>query len=130
MSTELIMLVCTALLSVSLPVIYLIGRLQVAGGLEWGLSNRERPFEVAPWVSRAERAHRNLTENLAPFAILVLVAVIAGKPNAWTAAGATIFFLARVAHAAVYVAGLTPLRTIMFFIATFGELLILFQLFR
>ena len=80
-------------------------------------------------TSRAERAHHNLVENLAPFAILVLVAHVAGKANATTALGATLFFWGRVGHAAAYIAGIIYLRTAVFFIATIGELLILSQLF-
>jgi uncharacterized MAPEG superfamily protein len=130
MTTDLSMLVWSALLCVSLPVVYLIGRSGVPGGLAWGFGNRDVPLEVAPWVRRAERAHANLVENLAPFAILVLVAQVAGKANATTATGATLFFWGRVAHAAVYVAGIPYVRTAAFFVGTAGEILILLQLFR
>ena len=63
------------------------------------------------------------------FAILVLVAHLAGKANATTALGAALFFWGRVGHAAAYIAGIIYLRTAVFFIATIGELLILSQLF-
>jgi uncharacterized MAPEG superfamily protein len=68
-------------------------------------------------------------QNLAPFAILVLVAQVSGKANATTALGASIFFWARVAHAAVYIAGIKYLRTFLFAAAAFGAVLILAQLF-
>lgn len=128
MSLELVMLTCTAVLSLLLPVTYLIGRLQVPGGMEWALGNRDRPLEVAPWVGRAERAHRNLVENLAPFAILVLCAYVSGRLSWLTGLGSVLFFLGRVAHAAVYIAGITGVRTVAFFIALLGELMILVQL--
>lgn len=130
MTTDLWMLVWSGFLCLLLPVVYLTGRSQTAGGLEWGLGNRDRPLEGVPaWTRRAERAHANLVENLAPFAILVLVAHVAGKANATTALGAQLFFWGRVAHAAVYTAGIIYLRTAMFFVATVGEVLILLQLF-
>lgn len=122
------MLVWSALLCLLLPTVYLVGRSSRPGGLAWGFGNRDRPLDVAPWVGRAERAHANLIENLAPFAILVLVAHVAGKANDTTALGATLFFWGRVAHAAVYVAGIPYLRTAAFFVGTAGELLILSQL--
>jgi uncharacterized MAPEG superfamily protein len=59
----------------------------------------------------------------------VLVAQVSGKANATTALGATIFFWARVAHAAVYIAGIRYLRTLVFAVATLGAVLILTQLF-
>ena len=130
MTTDLSMLVWSALLCLLMPTVYLVGRSSRPGGLAWGLGNRDVPLDVAPWVRRAERAHANLIENLAPFAILVLVAHVAGKANATTALGATLFFWGRVAHAAVYVAGIPYLRTAAFFVGTAGELLILAQLWR
>jgi uncharacterized MAPEG superfamily protein len=129
MTTDLWMLVYTALLSMFFFFAYLPGRAGVPGGLAWAFGNRETSLAVPAWTSRAERAHQNLVENLAPFAILVLVAHMAGKANATTALGATLFFWARVAHAAAYIAGIIYLRTAVFFIATVGELLILSQLF-
>jgi uncharacterized MAPEG superfamily protein len=130
MTTDLWMLVASALLCLLVPGIYLVGRVQTPGGMAWGLGNRDTPLAVPAWARRAERAHANLIENLAPFAILVLVAHVAGKANAVTALGAVIFFLGRVAHVIVYTAGIVGVRTAVFFVATAGELLILAQLLR
>jgi uncharacterized MAPEG superfamily protein len=129
MTTDLWMLVWSGLLALLMPAVYLAGRAQVPGGMAWAFGNREDPLEVPAWTGRAIRAHQNLVENLAPFAILVLVAHVAGKANATTALGASLFFWGRVAHAAVYTAGIQYLRTAVFFVAAAGELLILFQLF-
>jgi uncharacterized MAPEG superfamily protein len=128
MSIALIMLICSAVLSMLLSIPYGIGRAQVPGGMQWAFGNRDQPLAVAPWVGRAERAHRNLIENLAPFAVLVLAAYVSGK-NGWLVdLGAVLFFLGRVAHAAVYIAGITVVRTLVFFVAVIGEVLILVQL--
>jgi len=130
MTTDLWMLVWTALLALALPFIYLAGLTQAPGGAAWGLGNRAEPLAGIPaWAARAQRAHLNLLQNLAPFAILVLVAQVSGKANATTALGATIFFWARVAHAAVYIAGIRYLRTLVFAVAMLGAVLILGQLF-
>jgi uncharacterized MAPEG superfamily protein len=130
MTTDLWMLVWTALLALGLPFIYLAGLTQAPGGAAWSLGNRAEPLAGIPeWVARAHRAHLNLLQNLAPFAILVLVAQVSGKANATTALGATTFFWARLAHAAVYIAGIRYLRTLVFGVATFGAMLILGELF-
>src|SRR5262249_56035829 len=92
MTTDLWMLVWSAVLCLALPLPYLVARATTPGGAAWGLGNRQRDFTFPAWAGRAERAHRNLVENLAPFAILVLVAHVTGKANATTALGATIFF--------------------------------------
>jgi uncharacterized MAPEG superfamily protein len=129
MTTDLWMLVYTALLSMFFFFTYLPGRTSVPDGLAWAFGNRDTSLEVPAWTARALRAHANLVENLGPFAVLVLVAHVAGKANATTALGATLFFWGRVAHAATYIAGLIYVRTAVFFLATVGELLILSQLF-
>ena len=130
MTIDLWMLVWTALLALGLPFIYLGGLFLTPGGASWGLGNRAEPMAGIPeWAARAQRAHLNLLQNLAPFAVLVLVAQISGKANTTTALGATIFFWGRVAHAAVYIAGIKYLRTLVFGAATFGAILILTQLF-
>ena len=128
MTTDLTMLVATAVLCLLIPTLYVVGRAQTPGGMAWALGNRSGPLDLPEWAARAQRAHANLVENLAAFAILVLVAQVSGKANAWTALGAQIFFWARVAHVAVYTAGITGVRTVVFFIGTAGELLILIQL--
>lgn len=130
MTTDLWMLVASGVLCLLLTGVYGAGRSQMPGGLEWGFGNRDTALAVPAWTERAVRAHLNLVENLAPFAILVLTAHVAGKANAMTALGATIFFLARVAHAVVYTAGITVVRTLVFFVGLVGEVLILIQLFH
>ena len=130
MTTDLVMLVWSALLCLLMPTIYLVGRVRAPGGMAWAFGNRDTPLDVPAWTRRAERAHANLVENLPAFAILVLVAHLAGKANATTALGATLFFWGRVAHAAVYAAGIPYLRTAVFFVAAAGEVLILLQLWR
>jgi uncharacterized MAPEG superfamily protein len=128
MTTDLWMLVWTTVLCVFMPMIYVGGELQAPGGIAWGLGNRDTLFELPPWAARAKRAHANLLENLLPFAALVLVAHVSGKANGMTGLGATIFFWSRLAYAVVYTAGITFVRTLLFFVGTVGLMLILIQL--
>ncbi|GAB4570043.1 MAG: MAPEG family protein [Haliangiales bacterium] len=129
LTPDLRLLIYTALLAFSIPFVYLIGRVTTPGGMAWGLGNRDGSVTLPAWAKRGERAHANLTENLAPFAILVLVAHVSGAANETTALGARIFFWARVAHAAVYIIGVPYLRTLVFFAGVAGEVIILTQLF-
>lgn len=130
MTTDLWMLIATGFWSSLIPMIYATGRFKAKGGVAWAFGNREQAFAVPGWVDRAVRAHANLTENIALFAILVLVAHVSGKANAVTALGATMFFVARVAHTLIYTAGLVYLRTAAFFVGVVGEIMILVQLFK
>lgn len=131
MTTDLWMLVWTAFLCLAMPLVYLPSRVTTPGGTDWGFGNRDgsRPRFPA-WAERAQRAHANLTENVAPFVILVLVAHVSGKANASTALGATIFFWSRLLYVPIYTIGIPYLRTVAFFAAAAGEILIAIQLFR
>lgn len=128
LTTDLRMLVYTSTLAFFIPIIYATGRFTTPGGLKWGAGNRDGEMRFPAWSERAVRAHANLTENLAPFAILVLVAHLSGQANDLTALGARIFFWARVAHILVYTAGIVGLRTLVFFIGLAAEILILVQI--
>lgn len=92
-------------------------------------ANRDNvPSEYAGWVGRAIRAHRNMLESLVLFAILVLVAHVAGKANAMTALGAQLFFYGRVAYAVVYLIGIPWVRTVTWAVSVVGLALIAIEL--
>ncbi len=110
MTTELWMLLAAAGLQwllIMVPASVAI----VRHGLVWAFGNRAEAKETEGWVARAERADRNLKENLPLFAIVVLVAHVAQVSDATTALGAQIFVGARIAHAILYMAGIPGLRT-------------------
>ena len=96
-------------------------------GLPMLAGNREKLPEITGWAGRAARAQRNMVENLVLFAVLVLVAVIAGKTNGTTLLGAQIFVWARCAYAAVYIAGIAWLRTLVWFVSVIGLAMIFLQ---
>jgi uncharacterized MAPEG superfamily protein len=58
----------------------------------------------------------------------VLIAVVTNKTNATTLLGAQLFFWARLAYAAIYVAGIPWLRTAVWTVSVIGLLLIFVQL--
>ena len=99
---------------------------------EWKIiglvGNREDLPPLPDWAQRAKRAEINMITNITHFAILVLVAHVAGVANETTAMGATIFFFARVAYAVIYTAGIPWLRTFAWVAGLAGELMILSQI--
>jgi uncharacterized MAPEG superfamily protein len=129
MTTELTMLVWSAVLCLALPNIAVLGLRNVPGGMAWGLGNRAKPLAGEPeWMPRARRAHANLVENLVIFAALVLAAHAAGRLNSWTVLGSQLFFWGRIAHVITYIAGLVPWRTLAFGVAVAGMWIIAVQL--
>src|SRR5262245_54370991 len=112
MKPELMWLLWAVALTVVQMLIAVSGAtLQV--GLPKPAGNRDGITEFTGWVGRAQRAHRNMLENLVLFAALVLVVVVANKGNANTLLGAQLFVWARLVYAAVYMAGIPWLRTLV-----------------
>jgi uncharacterized MAPEG superfamily protein len=127
MTPDLTYLVWAAALTMAQLLVVIVGAtLQVPLPVLAG--NRETAVECRGWVGRAQRAHRNILESLALFAILVLVAHVAGKANAMTALGAAVYFWARVVYTVVYLLGITWVRSLVFGASMIGLLMILFQL--
>lgn len=127
MKPELMLLVWAAVLTFVQAVIAAQGAFAQVG-LGTLAGNREGMGEIRGWGGRAARAHRNMLENLILFAVLVLVAVLADKTNGTTLLGAQIFLFARVAYAAVYVAGVPWLRTAIWGVSVAGLAMIFLQL--
>jgi uncharacterized MAPEG superfamily protein len=129
MSTELGYLVASAALTFVLVLIAVVGA-TLAVGLPKLAGNREPEPELTGWAGRAQRAHRNMLENLVVFAILVLVAHAAGVSDGTTRLGAALYFWGRVAHAVLYIAGIPWLRTAAFGVSVVGLLLLFEALIR
>jgi uncharacterized MAPEG superfamily protein len=127
MKPELMLLAWAVLLAFVQMLVAVSGHtLQV--GLPALAGNREGLPPATGWAGRAARAHRNMIENLALFAALVLIAAVANKTSDMTLLGAQIFFWARLAYAFVYLAGIPWLRTGVWFVSVIGLGLIFFAL--
>jgi uncharacterized MAPEG superfamily protein len=117
--------------SVALTVVQMLVAVSAATlqvGLPRLAGNRESMPELTSLAGRAQRAHRNMLENLVLFAVLVLMAQLAGRTNALTQVGAMLFFWGRVAYAVIYLAGLPWLRTGAWAVSILGLLIIFLQL--
>jgi len=127
MSIEIKLLIWSVALTLVQAVVAVIGA-QMQVGLPPLVGNREKFPELLGWAGRAQRAHRNMLENLLLFGMLVLVANATGKANATTALGAELFFWARIAYALIYWAGIPWARTAAWGVSVVGLLMIFVQL--
>lgn len=127
MTTELWILVATALLCLALPLVYMPLYARQAGA-DAVSGNREDAPVATGAAGRGARAHRNLLENLLPFAIAILAARAAGVSDTLTLAGAWLFLGARVVHAGAYIAGITGVRTLAYVAGAIGTVMIFTQL--
>lgn len=127
MTPDLYYLAWSCLLCLVLWIPYMFARFGI-----WGVHDTvgypESPPPLPSWAGRAERAHRNMVENLVPFTGLILAAHLGGFDNHMTAMGSAIFFWSRVAHAIVYMAGIPWARTLTFMASWVGSLMVFFAI--
>ncbi len=128
MTFELQMLVWSAALAL-VQVLVAVAGAQGQVSLPILAGNREDMPPITGWAGRARRAHFNMLESLVVFAIVVLVAHLAGRADAITALGAALFFWARLAYALIYLVGVPWLRTAAWAVSFAGIVLVLSQLF-
>jgi uncharacterized MAPEG superfamily protein len=117
MTVDMQMLLWTAILCVLQAFPYTLALIVKAGLM--GAAGYPQPGEdVLPdWAKRAKRSHLNLVENIAPFAIIVLVTQAINGANDATALGAMIFFWSRVVMAAGHIHGIPFVRTVAWFVS-------------
>jgi uncharacterized MAPEG superfamily protein len=114
--TEVLYLLLTSILTGVLWIPVVIGYVSSRGFLAPS-DYRVAPTSPLPdWVNRANRAHLNAVENLAPFVAVVLIAQAIGVSTAITAICAAVYFYARLAHAVLHISGfgLFMARTVVF----------------
>ena len=127
MSPDLTLLVWSTALALVQMLVAVIGSIAQVG-LPAFLENREAMPTIQGWAGRANRAHRNMLENLVLFTILVLVAEITGRANAMTAFGSELFFAARLVYVPIYLIGITWVRTGAWAVSVVGLVMIFIQL--
>ena len=119
MTSECRYLLLTSMLTGCLWIPVIVGRVMSRGAI------KPADYKIAPtsplphWVNRANRAHINAVESLAPFAAVVLIGQAFAVSSPICAMSAAIFFFARLVHAVLHISGfsLFRARTLVFTIA-------------
>ena len=104
---------------VKVPVAIAMGRQK--GGYD-NRNPREQQARLEGWGRRAVAAHANGFEAFAPFAAAVLAAHVTHAPLASVNALAITFVIARVAYAALYIANVATLRSLVWGVGFFATL--------
>lgn len=97
-------------------------------GTAWNRGNRETEPEVPAWVKRTEKAQKNLLESYPFFLSLVVALGFTGKSTELSTAGAILWFACRLAHAGLFMAGITGWRTVAYLASLAGLGVMLFTL--
>ena len=124
---ELSLLIWTAALTILQMLVSALGSISQIG-LTTLAGNRDNLTETTGWASRAQRAHRNMLESIAVFAILVMSAHHLDISNDMTVLGAQLFFWGRVAFSIIYIVGIPWVRTAAWGVSLVGLILIFSQL--
>jgi uncharacterized MAPEG superfamily protein len=90
-----------------------------SAGAKLAFGNREALPEATPIAARADRAAKNMVENMVVFTALVAAARFAGAD---ASLGATVFLAARIAYFAVYLAGIAYVRSAIWAASLLGML--------
>lgn len=110
MTTELTVLAYAGLLALLLTLIQGT-RSVLLLGLPTAAGNQHDVPAWTGWNDRLNRALRNHMESLIIFVPVVLAIQLGGLNNETTATGATLFIIARAAHAVLFTLGVPWLRT-------------------
>lgn len=89
-------------------------------GIQRAFGNRDDEADLAGITGRADRAAKNMLENLVLYAALLAAAGVAQTPLDELAPGANLFLVARLVYWGVYLAGIPGLRTAVWFVAVAG----------
>jgi|SRR5690349_12942646 len=120
MTTDARILIYSAVLTWLMLVVAALVRTCSAGGIGAALGNRHALPEPAPVAGRADRAAKNMLESMVLFVALLIAAHLAHADQDRVDLGARVFFYARVAYFAVYLLGITHLRTAVWIVSLAG----------
>jgi len=99
-------------------------RLWTPRGIQLASGNRDNVTEPNALAGRADRAAKNMLENMVLFVTVMAAAGFAGKTGSQACLGATIFFFARLVYWFVYLAGIPYLRTVVWLVGIVGMFIV------
>lgn len=124
MTPELTALVLAALLQIGQIALYsTLANRQV--DMDYALGPRDQPRTLPGRAGRAQRAMNNHFEGLILFTIAALAIHATGQSTAFTAVCAFTYLAARVAYVPAYILGLSPWRSVVWFIGLIATALML-----
>lgn len=99
-------------------------------GMVIGFGNRDDVPKESPLGGRADRAAKNMLENLVLFAVVLLAARGLGAQASRLVLGCQLFFFSRVVYFGIYLAGVKYLRTAVWLVSVVGIALVALAAFR
>ena len=95
-------------------------------GTKWNMGARDEMLPAPlPLVGRLERAQANFFETFPLMIAAVLIVEVAHLNNRWTALGAIIWLVARIAYVPLYALGVPVVRSLAWIAALVGIAMVL-----
>lgn len=128
MTTELTMLALSAVLGF----VHILASANATTrqyGVRWNMGARDDPMPaLGPLPGRLARASANFKETFPLLAAAVLIAHLGGRDGLLTFWGTQFYFFGRLAYGPIYALGIPYLRSLVWFVATLGIVLVLLAL--
>lgn len=114
-----------------LQLLWAAGAARAQQDMKWAAGPRDTPMPIGGMAARLERAFWNFAETFPFFATAVLACAVAGKLGTpLTIWGAWLYVGGRALYAPLYASGIPLVRTLVWFVATVGLVMVLAALFR
>jgi uncharacterized MAPEG superfamily protein len=99
--------------------------------LKWAAGPRDKPMPIEGVAARLDRAFRNYMETFAFFAAAILILALTNKlGTTLTIWGSALYVVSRALYVPIYAAGIPRIRTLVWFVAMVGLVMVLIPLFR
>ena len=99
--------------------------------LKWAAGPRDKPMPIEGVAARLDRAFRNYMETFAFFAAAILILAVTNKlGTAMTVWGSGLYVVSRALYVPIYAAGIPRIRTLVWFVAMVGLVMVLIPLFQ
>jgi uncharacterized MAPEG superfamily protein len=114
-----------------IQLLWAAGAARAQQDMKWAAGPRDTPMPITGAAARLERAFWNFAETFPFFAAAVLACAAAGKLGTpLTIWGAGIYVIGRALYAPLYASGIPLVRTLVWFVAMIGLVMVLAALFR
>jgi uncharacterized MAPEG superfamily protein len=98
-------------------------------GLEYGRGPQDAPSPLTGGAARLDRAYRNFLETFPLHAAAVMVAVQSNKLGVLTLWGSALYLAGRAIYPAAYLISIPWTRTVVWFVAFAGTLMVVTAIF-
>jgi uncharacterized MAPEG superfamily protein len=126
---ELKLLGCAVIIGI-VQLFWAAGAARGQQDMKWAAGPRDEPMPLSGVAARLDRALRNYMETFPYFAAAILACAathrLGGPLTLW---GALLYVVARAIYPAIYAAGIRMVRSIVWFIAMIGLVMVVVALF-